>query len=377
MMPLTLGIAAVEQEDFYPFGKQTFFFEDMVRSSLDLAIDLFFFSPLAWKIECKQIDGFVYRDNAWIKISAPFPGIIYDRAFTKSSEGKRKLQEFRNYMKKGKVPFLNPVDLAELLNNKVEFHKFLIDNGLPTLNAYPARISISTRFQNAMERGKEFFLKPTYGTGGFGIFNITKQQGNYLLINHTSTKTITFRSINELFSYISGILDLEEYFIQEKADLSFISNSPFDIRVIVQNSGIKDYRISGSGVRVGLEKSLVSNLNSGGTAMPVEYLADYYLQHFSRDISLEINRIYDICLECSVLLHNEFGNFLEIGYDILLTNDLGPIIIEGNPKPSRWIFNMIADNYKDNLGMEKKYRGLRVETVRAPVLFTAKNYRNF
>ena len=38
-----------------------------------------------------------------------------------------------------------------------------------------------------------------------------------------------------------------------------------------------------------------------------------------------------------------YGSFIEIGYDILFTKNKGPVIIEGNAKPSRWIFNVISD----------------------------------
>lgn len=375
-MTFTLGIAAVEQDDYFPFGKQTFYFEDMVRTSADLPVDLFFFSPLSWERDCRQVQGFIFKDGAWRESSAPFPEIIYDRSFVQSKEGKQKLEEFRNNHKELQTPFLNPVDLANLLNNKVEFHQFLTEKGFPTLPAFPVRDILSEKFLDAIEYGKGFFLKPIFGTGGFGIFDIEKQHDIYLLINHTNTKRESFNSLDELFRHISDLLNIGEYFIQEKAELSAINNCPFDIRVIVQNSGRRDYQVTGSGVRIGKESSLVSNLNSGGTAIAVEELVDHYMQHFGKDITSEIGKMNDICLECSEALHHEYGNFLEIGYDILLTNNKGPIIIEANTRPSRWIFNAIADKCKGRPGLEQKYRNLRFSTVRTPVLFAAKNYKS-
>ena len=41
-----LGIAAIEQSHFPPFGKQRFFFEAMIKNYIPNKFIIFFFSPL-------------------------------------------------------------------------------------------------------------------------------------------------------------------------------------------------------------------------------------------------------------------------------------------------------------------------------------------
>lgn len=369
-----LGIAAVEQNDFFPFGKQTFYFEDMINSASDLDVDTFVFSPLDWNSDNNEVEGYCFKVGKWSKTKVPFPKIIYDRAFAKSIEDKTKIDEFRKFLKHNKIPVLNPVDYADLLNHKIEFHKFLIENGLQTLEAMPVNYILSKYFLEAVKQSKEFYLKPTFGTGGFGIHFISMQEKLFTLKNHTNTSTETFETIPQLFDFISKSIDIKEYFVQPKAEIVYYNESPFDIRVIIQNYGISDYRVTGMGVRIGKQKSFVSNLNSGGSALPLEALSDYYQTYFSKDIFKEIENISTICLECCKALDKTFGNFLEIGFDILLTKDKGAIILEGNSKPSRWIFNVLAEYYKGNPEQVEKYKKLRRETVRVPLLFTERNY---
>jgi len=329
-MKRILGIAAVEQNDFYPFGKQTFYFEDMIRSATDLNVDTLFFSPLNWDSDKSEVEGYTFKEGKWLKVKSHLPKIIYDRAFAKTKEGKVKIEGFRNFLRQNKIPVLNPVDYADLLNHKIEFHQFLIKNRLPTLEALPVDYIHSADFFSAIKHSKEFYLKPTFGTGGFGIHVISIQGNSIALKNHTNTKTETFETIAQLFNFLSNSIDTSEYFVQPKANIIYYNDSPFDIRVIVQNYGISDYRVTGIGVRIGQQNSFVSNLNSGGSALPVEALLDYYQSHFNKSIFTEIENISSICLQCCKTLEKAYGNFLEIGFDILLTIDKGPIILEGN-----------------------------------------------
>ena len=87
------------------------------------------------------------------------------------------------------------------------------------------------------------------------------------------------------------------------------------------------------------------------------------------DIDELITSIDTLCLQCSDVLKQEYGDFCEIGYDVLLTKDKGPVILEGNAKPSRWVFVKMAD-YLEELGKDNSYYlKRRQETVSAPMIY--------
>ena len=115
--------------------------------------------------------------------------------------------------------------------------------------------------------------------------------------------------------------------------------------------------------------TITSNLNSGGTALPLEELADFFQKKYMYSIDNLHLDIDKLCLQCAEVIRNEIGNFCEIGFDILITKDRGPIIIEGNAKPSRWVFVKIAD-YLDSIGKDNSYYlDRRRETVRVPLKY--------
>jgi hypothetical protein len=60
-----------------------------------------------------------------------------------------------------------------------------------------------------------------------------------------------------------------------------------------------------------------------------------------------------------------------LGFDILLTEDRGPIILEANSKPARWIFNLLAARFPENSEEALYYRQLRAQSVAAPLHFLA------
>ena len=82
--------------------------------------------------------------------------------------------------------------------------------------------------------------------------------------------------------------------------------------------------------------------------------------------------IIELCQQCSSFLHNSYGRFLEIVFDILLTLDKGPIILEANSKPSRWFFNILAEYYKEDGKRRAFFQEQRKKAVSAPLIFALK-----
>lgn len=80
-----------------------------------------------------------------------------------------------------------------------------------------------------------------------------------------------------------------------------------------------------------------------------------------------------MCLECSYKLHAKFGNFAEVGFDILLTLDRGPLVLEANSQPGRKIFKAIASLYEENSAEFLRYKELRRTSVRLPLIFALNN----
>ena len=114
---------------------------------------------------------------------------------------------------------------------------------------------------------------------------------------------------------------------------------------------------------------MTSNLNAGGSALPFAEMDEFFSEAYDRNAQSLEDEIDALCLHCAEVLKKEFGDFCEIGFDVLITKDLGPIIIEGNAKPSRWVFVKIADYLKEKGEDNSYYIDRRNETVSVPMKY--------
>jgi hypothetical protein len=360
----TVGIAAIEQADWPPYGKQRFFFEDMVTACQDLAIVFFFFSPKDALLS-NQIEGWVFVDGSWKRQLSTLPRIIYDRAFSAESEERKLLYDFRQWLKKEQYQVLNPVDLALMLDDKVAFHHYLHQNKIPTLEVLDFE---SLNNELIFNTNPCYFIKPISGSGGLGIYVVKKSDSIWTLKDHLNEDCTPFDNLKELYTHLSSILNPKKYFIQPKANIQNFEDAPIDLRVLIQNHGAGKFQISGMVLRQGQQFSNVSNLQSGGTALAFEELNGWIEEvlHFSSNSYLE--KVKKISFDCCQQIERRYGEFAEIGLDFLLTTE-GPILMEGNARPSRWVFNVLADRFSDNPEKEAFFKNLRKESVRMPGVY--------
>lgn len=363
----TIGIMFVPNQGDKIFGIQTYYYEDIVKYSDIDERRLFFFSPTEWELGSEGGIGYQFVDGVWTKVKGSIPDVIYDRASSKVEEQKKIIEAFRSFLKVSNKTILNPFALAELLNDKVKFHKFLESHQIPTLGTYSIEVLKDHGWLDTC-RFSKVYVKPVFGSKGDGIYVIEKKESGFAQYDKMGYEK-SFDSYADLLIHLESKIDNEDmYFVQEAAMIQSYEGAPFDIRVLVQNYG-DSYEVTGKAVRIGQKKSMTSNLNSGGSALPVEEMAEFFVEQYSysvEDLQCDIDQL---CLTCTDLLRNKIGEFCEIGFDILVTKDKGPIIIEANAKPTRWVFVKMAD-YLEGIGKDNSYYwDRRRETVRVPMKY--------
>lgn len=370
-MQITIGILAKRHEVSPPFGAQTVFFEEMVRETQNLPVDILVFSPEGWRKDQFEINAFSFEESGWVCTKVDIPKIIYDRFISETHE-EESIKLFRQFLKTNNFHLSTPLDLVKLLSNKLKFYEFLRDAELPTVNSVLLRDISEETIKHFLNDGKAVYLKPISGLKGNGIAVLEQKSSNLYILHFKSEEVIHATDIN-LIETLKNRFDPDSYIVQPKAKVADFNDSPFDVRVLVQNHGNKNYLVTGMGVRIGKINSWVTNLSSGSKAISIYELREFYQDRYERDVDSEVSNIESICLECCQKLHEKFGNFSEIGIDVLLTLDQGPVILEGNSKPGRWIFNQIANSYLSNSEDFVKYKAIRSASVKLPVRFILNN----
>jgi hypothetical protein len=373
-MLVTVGIVAREYDDAtLPFGVQTIFFEDMIKESQDISVEVVVFSPNGWHEGEFEVNGFIFRDKTWLSTRVSIPEIIYDRFISNSSEDKENIIALRSFLSKNNFRLTTPFELVNLFNNKIKFCNFLYKNNLPTLESILIKDASEDVIKKFIAYNNCIYIKPVSGLKGKDISIVKKHINGQAILHLTAEYCIQVPS-NELLNLLKARFDQDTFLLQPKAKVIDFDYSLFDVRVIVQNQGNANYEVTGMGVRVGSRNAWVTNMNYDAKAMSIYELKNFYQAQYGKSIDLEVLNIKEICLECCKKLHEQFGNFAEVGFDILLTLDKGPVILEGNSKPGRWMFNSIAHSYQENSENFLLYKDIRRRSVRLPLVFALNNH---
>jgi len=343
----------------------------MIGMGENLPVRIFIFSPNGWKSNSPAIKAYTYENATWKCISnKKIPQLIYDRFTAKAAGENQAYTRLVMYLTKNKFTFCNPLPMANLMRNKLQFHQFLVENDIPTLHGFSIEDATNPLIDKWFEYNDTIYIKPIEGSGGKGISLIINQNSNYYLKTSSGTNKI---EKDKLMAILHKTFESNSYFIQPKARTRNYKGAPYDIRVLIQNDGNDNYLVTGMAVRLGQINSWVSNLDAGGRGVALDELQNHFIDDFGLTTDQLKDKIESICKACSNALVQYSGRYAEIALDILLTDDYGPLIIEGNSKPARWIFNSIACNYDPETPEYKKFKALRKKTVIFPLKFAIKS----
>ncbi|MFC3747045.1 YheC/YheD family protein [Paenibacillus sp. GCM10012306] len=186
---------------------------------------------------------------------------------------------------------------------------------------------------------KSVFLKPDEGTGGHGIYKITK--GKSSLILHTGSNSRMFSSLNDLYTRIQRILIKDKYIVQQGIELLKHNDRPFDIRVMVQKNGKGTLEVTGIIGRQAKRNKIVTNYHSGGTPLPIDTLLKSHLKDESR--KQYIHRMERLGKDASIVLGKKYRSKRAFGVDIAIDNKMNPWVLEINTQPDKSIFNTLKN----------------------------------
>jgi len=183
------------------------------------------------------------------------------------------------------------------------------------------------------------YLKPDKGTGGHGIYKLTKNEKRYILRNGSLSKQ--FDSLDKLYSSLHKLQLKSKYVVQRGIGLLRHRNRPFDIRVMVQKNRSKQLEVTGVIGRMAKPRKIVTNYHSGGTPLPVDILLKSHLNGVKR--LKYIKKIELLGKNASVVLAKSYRKNRAFGVDIAIDSKLKLWVLEVNTRPDMSIFNTLSN----------------------------------
>ncbi len=363
-MKSTILITARKQDPFPPFGLQTFFFEEIMVFANELGLQVYFADPLEQSYST-VLKGYEFVNNTWVDIEFQLPKFIYDRFSTPDEDLYQKAEQYRNFCLEQGCQFANPRPLVHLLRNKFAFHQFLEEKQLVDIPSMSSEALDKGIVNQWLDNFGGIYIKPCEASNGRGIVVLKKVNDQFIFFDEGGKE---FSNSSDFFEKLKSYCR-PNYIVQPEIKAFQQENCAFDLRCIVQNDGLGVNSITGLGIRVGNEESLVSNLKAGGFGLAYEEIETLLNVPIDKIALQQV--IEKKCLIITEALQEEFGSICEIAFDILLNEKLEPVILEANANPGRWLFTKIADRYEvQNPILCKKYRQMRKTCVEWPVKYS-------
>lgn len=287
----------------------------------------------------------------------------------------------------------NPRRLYDLVDNKLRTKALAEAEGMTVAETYGVVLTPhdAKMIGRILEGRDAFVIKPTRGSGGKGIMVIDKKVGDYFI--KPSGAEVTLEDVkNHVSNILAGLFSLGgkrdfgliEYRVQPAkllTDMSF-QGAP-DIRVVM----LHGYPVMAMLRASTKESDGRSNLHQGALGIGIDIATGVTVRaiHHGRPVThhpdLGIGLIgvqipqWDVILQMSVTCQAMTG-LGYLGVDIMIDENLGPLMIEVNARPG------LAIQMANGIGLLKRLEPIVAEHRRKPgadlpakIAFSKKNFQ--
>lgn len=279
----------------------------------------------------------------WVRVdSVPLPDVIYDFGVNKNSrQRKNKIVAIKALLKTRNIPFINPEDDMNVVNDKVLFADVMHQNSIP----HPLTLNYSkTNLKKLLKKHDILFIKPIKGSKGYGIIVVEKlsnskkplfrlrykkqYRGQWATVysEHLRKKDL-YGAIAEAQKHLRR--GHASYLIQEGIDAYRYKGKQTDFRVNTQRGVNGEITSTAVSMRVG------GNVSQGGR--PADCTSVLTNDWDNANVLAIKNRVVSTALLAHQALEKYAGKPIgDLGMDLVIDEKGNPIIIEANSK-NGWV----------------------------------------
>ncbi|SFB21972.1 YheC/D like ATP-grasp [Cohnella sp. OV330] len=224
-------------------------------------------------------------------------------------------------------------------NNKMGKYKLMLKDRATARHLPPTAIASLKAVRTMLGRYAAVYIKPSHGTGGYGIFKMSRFKGGYQLRHGTRSRV--YPKLEQAYAAFDKARANRIYLVQMGIPLLQYKRRPFDLRIMVQRNPRGAWEATGIVGRLAMANKIVTNYHNGGKPMPADALLSPAIPAAKRQGYK--GRLEGLALRVSRHLSGYFPQFRAYGVDIGIDRSLKPWIIEVNSRPDRSIFNALSD----------------------------------
>lgn len=363
----TIGVLSnFKPEQSKPLGKQTNLIKDFFLAAERLGIQMGIFHPREL-IENIRPTGYFWGTDSWKKKKFfSCPSALIDRFYSSLEGFDKNIQKQKHYIEnKIGIPFLNPLDFADVVTDKKSFSIIMKNSNIPTPQILLSPIDNLDNLWENIAFHQDVILKPRFGRMGKGIFRIVKE--NNIVTFSFEKKHLHVRTkwqLHGILQYLCLInsIGLQHLILQKTIKINNLAGRFFDIRILVQRTdGVTKPTITGEVVRISPSEGNVPNIDQGGIVMPLEMCL---AKMFPTTWQTLAPKMRQIALDTYQFMESRFGLIGEAGIDLLIDIDDKIWVIEINSKPGRIAFERLASGF----GLTSSQKDLFAEQRKTSIL---------
>lgn len=295
---------------------------------------LYKFTPADIRWKSYKVKGtFLVRKGKkikWRKAAAPFPNVIYNQIKSRKIYETLLYKRFFNYLQNAGSTMFN-----HNYFNKGDMYRYISDD--PQLKAYLPLSYISPDANQIEELLKlaPVFLKPLKGSGGQGIYKISRITGEKpYFCEAMFGKT----QIRESYATLSLLLKkhvqkLSAYLVQQGVELMRYGPDFFDLRVQLNKNGKDEWVVTALGANINHPSNITTH---GGWIKMGSYVLNEAFKHRAYEIE---EKIEAVSKRIGYVLERRYGHELgDLGIDLGVDQSGRVWIFEANSAPGRHIF---------------------------------------
>ncbi|MDG0813293.1 YheC/YheD family protein [Cohnella rhizosphaerae] len=156
-------------------------------------------------------------------------------------------------------------------NNKMGKYRLMRKDRVAARHLPPTAIASLNAVRDMLRRYAAVYIKPSHGTGGYGIFKLARIKGGYQLRHGTRSRV--YPKLEQAYAAFVKARANRIYLVQMGIPLLHYKRRPFDLRIMVQRNPKGNWEATGIVGRLAMPNKIVTNYHNGGQAFARGYAA--------------------------------------------------------------------------------------------------------